>query len=56
MKIEIDRTLVKMIPENEQEKKELNQLWNIVIDCVRENKEIGSRRPVYPWHQEYSNI
>jgi hypothetical protein len=40
MKIELEGTLLKMTPENEREKTELNQLWTILIDCVKENKKM----------------
>jgi hypothetical protein len=40
MKIELDGTLLKMTPENDREKEELNQLWTIIIDCVKENKKL----------------
>ncbi len=40
MRIELEGTLLKMIPENDREKKELNQLWTIIIDCVRENRKL----------------
>jgi hypothetical protein len=40
MKIEIEGTLLKMTPENDREKKELERLWNIVVDCVRDNKKL----------------
>ncbi len=40
MKIELDGTLLKMTPENDREKAELNQLWSIIIDCVKENKKL----------------
>lgn len=40
MKIELEGKLLKMIPENDREKKELNQLWNVIIDCVKENKKL----------------
>ncbi|NOX20911.1 MAG: hypothetical protein GXO99_06610 [Nitrospirae bacterium] len=40
MKIELEGTLIKMIPENEREREELNQLWNIIIDCVNQNKKL----------------
>ncbi len=40
MKIEFEGTLVRITPENEGEKKDLSKLWNIVIDCVRENKKL----------------
>jgi hypothetical protein len=29
-----------MIPENEREKTELNQLWTIVIGCITEGKKL----------------
>ena len=40
MKIELEGTLLKMTPEGDREKEELNQLWTIIIDCVRENKKL----------------
>jgi hypothetical protein len=40
MKIELEGTLLKMTPENDKEKEELNQLWTIIIDCVKENKKL----------------
>ncbi|MDH4164284.1 MAG: hypothetical protein OEW15_16595 [Nitrospirota bacterium] len=40
MKIELEGSLLKFIPENAREKDELNQLWNIVIDCVKENRKL----------------
>jgi len=40
MKIELEGTLLKMTPENTREKEELNQLWSIIIDCVKENKKL----------------
>jgi hypothetical protein len=40
MKIELDGTLLRMIPENERETEELNQLWNIIIGCIDEGKKL----------------
>jgi hypothetical protein len=40
MKIELEGTLLKMTPENDKEKEELNQLWTIIIDCVKDNKKL----------------
>lgn len=40
MKIELEGTLLKLTPENDREKTELNQLWNIIIDCAKENKKL----------------
>ncbi len=40
MKIELEGTLLKMTPENDREKAELNQLWTIVIGCINEGKKL----------------
>ncbi len=40
MRIELEGSLLKMIPENEREKTELNQLWTIIIGCVNEGKKL----------------
>jgi hypothetical protein len=40
MKIELEDTLIRMIPENDREKTELNQLWTIIIGCVEEGKRL----------------
>jgi hypothetical protein len=40
MKIELDGTLVRMTPENDSEKKELNHLWRILIDCVNKTRKL----------------
>lgn len=40
MKIELEGTLLRMIPENDREKTELNQLWTIIIGCVEEGKKL----------------
>jgi hypothetical protein len=40
MKIELEGTLIRMIPENDSEKTELNQLWTIIIGCVNEGKKL----------------
>ncbi len=41
MKIELEGTLIKFTPENEREKKELNQLWVIVVGCMDEGKKLA---------------
>lgn len=40
MKIELEGSLLKMMPENERESIELNQLWTIVIGCATESKKL----------------
>ena len=40
MRIELDGTLLRMIPESDREKTELNQLWTVIIGCVEEGKRL----------------
>jgi hypothetical protein len=40
MKIELEGSLIRMTPENDREKTELNQLWTILIGCVSEGKKL----------------
>lgn len=40
MKIELEGTLVRMTPENDSEKKELNNLWRTLIDCVNKTRKL----------------
>lgn len=40
MKISLDGTLVRMTPENDAEKQELNGLWRILIDCVNKTRKL----------------
>lgn len=40
MRIELEGSLLKMTPENDREKTELNQLWSIIIGCVSEGKKL----------------
>jgi len=40
MRIELDGTLLRMIPESDREKPELNQLWTVIIGCVEEGKRL----------------
>lgn len=40
MKIELEGTLVRMIPENDPEKKQMNDLWRILIDCVNKTRKL----------------
>jgi hypothetical protein len=40
MKITIDKNLVEFSPDSDQEVKELNALWRVVVDCVKFNKKL----------------
>jgi hypothetical protein len=40
MKINIEKNLVEFTPETNQETKEIEALWKIMVDCVRFNKKM----------------
>ncbi len=40
MKIELEGTLVNMIPETAVEKEQMNSLWMILIDCVNKTRKL----------------
>ena len=40
MKIELEGSLIKMTPENDAERTQLNQLWTLIIGCVSEGKKL----------------
>jgi hypothetical protein len=40
VRIELEGALIRMIPENDREREELNQLWTIIIGCVNEGKRL----------------
>lgn len=40
MKISVDRNVVEITPESEQETASLDLLWKIVIDCYGNNKKL----------------
>jgi len=49
MKIVVDRNVVEFTPENQQETAELEVLWRVVVDCVKDSKRmspIGEYVPV----------
>ena len=40
MKISVDRNVVELVPENDNETKDLELLWKTVVDCVKFNKKL----------------
>jgi hypothetical protein len=49
MRIKIDENVVEFRPENENEQKDLESLWNLLVDCIRYNRKlvpIGEYIPV----------
>lgn len=41
MKILVDRNVVEFTPETAQEKADMETLWRVVIDCVKESKRMS---------------
>ncbi|MFN3406766.1 MAG: hypothetical protein ACK40E_03445 [Caldimicrobium sp.] len=40
MKIDIEGSIIKLIPENEREIEELNKLWQLLARCEEENRKL----------------
>ena len=41
MKILVDRNVVEFVPENQQETSDMEVLWRVVVDCVKESKRMS---------------
>lgn len=40
MKIKIENDLVELVPEGDEETKQLSTLWDTIVDCVKFNKKL----------------
>lgn len=40
MKIKMDRNVVEFLPETALETSELEVLWRVIVDCMKENKKL----------------
>ena len=40
MRISVEQKMVELVPENDSETKELELLWNAIVDCVKFNKKL----------------
>ena len=40
MKISVEKNIVELAPDNEQETDQLETLWNTIVDCVKFNKRL----------------
>jgi hypothetical protein len=56
MKIAINLNLVEFTPENDQEAKELNEVWKIVVDCVRANQKLVPVGEYVPGKSEFARF
>jgi hypothetical protein len=56
MKITRDKTLVELTPETEQEAKDLDALWKVIIDCVKTNKKLVPIGEYIPGQKEVARF
>lgn len=56
MRITLDKKLVEVKPENPQEVKELNALWQEIIDCVKTNKKLVPIGEFLPGEKEIARF
>lgn len=56
MKITRDKTLVELTPENPAEAKQLNELWKVIIDCVKSNKKLVPVGEYIPGEKEIARF
>lgn len=56
MKIELEGSLIKMTPESDREKDELNQLWTLIVDCVNQNKKLVPVGEYFPGMKEVATF
>ncbi len=40
MKIKIENDLVELVPNGDEETKQLSALWDTIVDCVKFNKKL----------------
>ena len=56
MKIAINLNLVEFTPENDQEVKDLDAVWKIVVDCVRANQKLVPVGEFIPGKSEFARF
>lgn len=56
MKIAINHNLVEFTPENDQEVKDLDEVWKVVVDCVRANQKLVPVGEYVPGKSEFARF
>lgn len=56
MKINVEHTLVEFTPENDTEKKQLGELWDLLLDCVSKNRHLEPVGEFVPADPEKSKL
>jgi hypothetical protein len=53
MKIKVEKNLVELVPESDDETKQMLKLWNTIVDCVKFNKKLV---PIGEYVPQKSNL
>lgn len=56
MKIAINHNLVEFTPENDQEVKDMDEVWKIVVDCVKANQKLVPVGEFIPGKSEFARF
>ena len=56
MKITVDRNVLELTPESEQETASLDLLWKVVVDCYGNNKKIVPMGNFVPGHDKLARF
>ena len=56
MKITRDKTLLELTPESPTEAKQLDELWRVIIDCVKSNKKLVPVGEYIPGEKEVARF
>ncbi len=56
MKIQIDKSIVEFLPENEQETASMETLWRVVVDCAADNKRMTAIGEYIPSKQNLARF
>lgn len=56
MKINIEKSLLELTPENEEEAEKLTELWRLIVDCVKFNKKLVPVGEYLPPHSSVARF
>jgi hypothetical protein len=56
MKVNINLNLVEFTPENDQEVKDIDAVWKIVVDCVKANQKLVPVGEFIPGKSEFARF
>lgn len=56
MKIQVDRNLVEFSPETPQETADMELLWKVIVDCMKDNKKLAPTGEYIPAKQNMARF